>query len=211
MTVATTQAPSIFRMFYTHKRTQILLEAKGIKVKSIEKVSINKPSGEFYCAVHVVYRVANGGRCSTFLSCKDFLARAIEKRKQEAQNYKAYQENDSPSNWRVYPKGNPVKTQEQPRQIEQDTIDVKYRSVMTTPNAVSCDCEDWSSQHTYLSQHPYLWQTVIRGYRICKHSLCALNHLGFSSLSAYLKAWQPGGKLSNLSATMNRQVRARSA
>ena len=208
---ATTQAPSIFRMFYTHKRTQILLEAKGIRVKSIESVRINKPSGEFYNCVHVVYRVANGGRCSTFISCKEYLARATQKRKQEAENYKAYQENDSPSNWRVYPKGNPVKTQEQPRQIESDTTEVKYRSVTTTPNAVTCDCEDFEKQHTYLSQHPYLWEKVIKQYRICKHSMATLGQLGFSSLSKYLGAWKPGGKLSNLSATMNRQVRARSA
>jgi len=60
--------PTIFRMFYTHRRTQILLEAKGIKVKSIEKVSINKPNGEFYNCVHVIYIVKNGGRCSTFIS-----------------------------------------------------------------------------------------------------------------------------------------------
>jgi hypothetical protein len=201
MTVAT-QQPSIFRMFYTHKRTQILLEAKGIRVKNIEKVSINKPNGEFYCAVHVVYRVANGGRCSTFISCREYLQRATEKRKQEAENYKAYQDNDSPANWRVYPKGNPVKGQE-PRQVEDNTTD-KYRSVTTTPQAVTCDCEDFENQHTYLSQHPYLWQQVIKKYRICKHSLCALNHLGFSSLSKYLAAWQPGGRLNQLAVTMNR-------
>ena len=204
----TTTTPSIFRMFYTHKRTQMLLEAKGIRVKNIEKVSISKPSGAFYNCVHVIYTTV-AGRCSTFISCKEYLARATEKRKAEAENYKAYQDSNSPSNWRVYPKGNPVQN-EAPRQIEPSTGD-KYRSVTTTTQAVFCDCEDFEHQHTYLSQHPYLWQKVIKGYSICKHSLCALSQLGFSSLSSYLKAWQPGGRLNNLSITMNRTTRARSA
>jgi len=46
--IATTTTRSIFQMFYTRKRTQALLEAKGIKVKSIEKVSITKPNGQLY-------------------------------------------------------------------------------------------------------------------------------------------------------------------
>jgi len=83
-------------MFYTHKRSMILLENKGIKVQRIEAVRITKPNGEFYNMVHVVYRVKNGGRCSTFISCKDYLARATEKRKEEAEKYTAYQEKHNP-------------------------------------------------------------------------------------------------------------------
>lgn len=83
----------------------------------------------------------------------------------------------------------------------------KYRSVHTTPQSAFCDCEDFEHQHAYLSQHPYLWQKVIKGYSICKHSLCALSQLGFSSLSSYLKAWQPGGRLNQLAVTMNRMTR----
>ncbi len=86
---ATTQTPTIFRMFYTHKRSAMLLESKGIKVQRIERVGIAKPDGSFYNCVHVIYIVKNGGRCSTFITCKDYLARAIEKRKQEAENYTA--------------------------------------------------------------------------------------------------------------------------
>ena len=56
-----------------------------------------------------------------------------------------------------------------------------------------------------------IWQKVSRGYSICKHSLCVLSQLGFSSLSSYLKAWQPGGRLNKLAVTMNRTTRARSA
>ncbi len=198
-----TQAPSIFKLFYTHRRAEILLSAKGIKVKNIEKVSINKPSGEFYCAVHVIYTVKNGGRCSTFISCKEFLARAAEKRKQESENYVARQDFHAPSQWRVYPKGSSVKAIEQPRQIKESTTD-KYRTVATTPQAVVCDCEDFTNQANYLSQHPYLWESVIKQHRICKHALCALNQLGFNSLSSYLKAWQPGGRLNQLSIAMHR-------
>jgi len=183
----------------------ILLENKGIKVQRIEAVRITKPNGEFYNMVHVVYRVKNGGRCSTFISCKDYLARATEKRKEEAEKYTAYQEKHNPSEWHVYSKPNPNKVAE-PRQI-QDNDAPKYRTVHTTPEGVYCDCEDFSGQCAYLSQHPYLWQKVIKGYQICKHSLCALSHLGHKSLSSYLKAWQPGGRFSQLAVTMNRTTR----
>ncbi len=204
-TSITTQQPSIYRLFYTHRRTEILLKAQGVRVKNIEKVSITKPSGAFYNCVHVIYRVANGARCSTFISCKEYLARATEKRKEEATNYQAFQDNGNPAAWRVYVKANPAKVQA-PRQIEPSTAD-KYRTVQTTPQSVFCDCEDFENQHTYLSQHPYLWQKVIKGYQICKHSLCALSQLGFSSLSSYLKVWLPGGRLSQLAVTMNRTTR----
>ncbi len=202
MTVATA-TPSIFKLFYTHRRAEILLSAKSINVKSIERISITKPSGEFLNCVLVIYRVKNGGRCCQFVSCKEFLARATEKRKQESENYVARQNFDAPSQWRVYPKGNSVKAIEQPRQLEEGDID-KYRTVATTPQAVVCDCEDFSNQASYLSQHPYLWERLIKQNRICKHALCALNQLGFNSLSSYLKAWQPGGRLNQLSITMNR-------
>ncbi len=202
---AQTQAPSIFKLFYTHKRTQILLEAKGVKVKNIEKVSITKPNGEFYNMVHVVYRVKNGGRCSTFISCREYLARATEKRKEEAEKYVARQNFDSPSEWRVYSKANPNKV-EQPNKIE-DSDAVKYRTVYTSPNLVCCDCEDYNNQCAYLSQHPYLWEKVIKKYQVCKHIFTTLQTLNFSSLSSYLKAWQPGGRLNNLAVTMNRTTR----
>lgn len=206
---ATNTTGSIFKLFYTHRRSMILLEAKGVRVRRIEKVGIVKPNGEFFNCVHVVYIVKNGGRCSTFISCRDYLARATEKRKEEAEKYTAYQEKHNPSEWHVYPKANPNKVQET-RQIE-DTDAPKYRTVHTTPDAVYCDCEDYNNQSAYLSQHPYLYEKVIKGYQICKHSLCALSHLGHTSLSSYLKSWQPGGKLSQLAATMNRTTRARSA
>ena len=35
----------IYRLFYTHSRSKALLEAKGIRVKQIERVAITKPDG----------------------------------------------------------------------------------------------------------------------------------------------------------------------
>lgn len=215
-TTATTQQPSIFRLFYTFKRTQMLLESgwtnaqgvvvAGVKVKRIEKVSTTKPDGTFYNCVHVVYISASGKRCSQFISCRAYLQRATEKRKQEAENYKAYQNFSDATRWSVYPKANPNKASEQSPQQE-DTA-TKVRTVTTVREGVFCDCEDFENQHHYLSQHPYLWNQVIKQYRICKHALCTLGHLGFDSLGKYMKAWQPGGSLSNLSATMNRTTRS---
>lgn len=82
----------------------------------------------------MVYRVANGGRCSTFISCKEYLSRATEKRKEEADKYVARQDFESPSQWRVYPKANPKKV-EVPRQID-DNKAVQYRTVYTAPDLV---------------------------------------------------------------------------
>lgn len=219
-TTTTAQQPSIFRMFYTHKRTQMLLESgwtnaqgvkvEGIKVKSVEKVSITKPDGTFYNCVHVIYVSGSGKRCSQFISCRAYLQRATEKRREESANYQAFQDSGEPSSWKVYPKANPV-TVKGERAARDESNATKYRTVTTTPDGVTCDCEDWSNQADYLSQHPYLWHQVIKGYRICKHSLCTLNQLGFDSLGKYLKSWQPGGRLNNLAVTMNRTTQVRSA
>jgi hypothetical protein len=77
------------------------------------------------------------------------------------------------------------------------------RTVTTTPHGVSCNCEDYTTQADYLSQHPYLWHKVLKGYRICKHSLATLHQLGFGSLRDYLAAWKPEGKLSKLAGVVN--------
>jgi hypothetical protein len=185
------------------------VKVEGVKVKSIEKVSITKPNGEYLNCVHVVYISGSGKRCSQFISCRAYLQRATEKRKQESENYKAYQNFSDATQWSVYPKANPSKASEQSRQQEDTTT--KVRTVTTVPEGVFCSCEDFQNQHSYLSQHPYLWHQVIKQFRICKHSLCTLSHLGFSSLRDYLAAWKPGGRLNKLAATMNRTTRMRSA
>lgn len=190
----TNQQPSIMRMFYTHSRTKALLGAKGIKVKSIEKVSITKPDGSFYSCVQVVYTTA-AGLCSTFISCREYLGHAMQGRKERARDYTATQGIANPQQWKV----------------TSNELGCVPKTVTTTQHGVSCTCEDFNHQADYLSQHPYLWQKVIKGYSICKHSFATLSQLGFGSLRDYLNAWKDGGRLSNLAATMNRTTRARAA
>ena len=221
-TTATTQQPSIFRMFYTAKRTQLVLEqgwtnaqgvkVAGIKVGRIEKISItanstDKVTGEittkFLNCVHVVYISASGKRCSQFISCRAYLARATEKRKEEAQNYQAYQNFSNASVWSVYPKPNPKKKVIPSPTQDNAATPKPPRTVTTVKEAVTCDCEDFEHQGSYLSEHPYLWEKVIKGYSICKHSFTVMSHLGFDSLGSYLKAWKPGGRLNKLGAVMN--------
>ena len=179
----------IYRLFYTHARSKALLEAKGIKVKRIEGVAITKPDGSFYNCVHVVYSVKNGARCSTFISCREYLNAAMQNRRVKAREYKAQQGIANPQQWKV---------------TSNELASIPY-TVATTPHSVTCNCEDFQTQHDYLSQHPYLWEKVIKGYSICKHSLAAIAALGFGSLRDYLNAWKPEGRLRNLAVVMNRK------
>lgn len=189
-TTATTQKPSIFKMFYTFKRSEMLLTAKGIKVTKVEKVSITKPSGRFYNCVHIIYHTS-AGRCSTFVGCREYLNQAMQNRRVKAQEYKAVQGIANPQEWIV---------------LSSELGSIPY-TVTTTPHSVDCDCIDFMTQSEYLSQHPYLWQKIIKQYRICKHSLATLSHLGCSSLKDYLQSWKTGGRISRLAETMNRTTR----
>lgn len=181
-TNTTNQQPQIYKLFYTHKRSQQILENKGVKVRKIERVSITKPGGEFLCCVRVTYIVSNGSRCSTFFSCREYLAHATQARKARAMEYTAQQGIANAQQWKV----------------TSNELGSIPKLVTTTPNGVSCTCEDFNHQADYLSQHPYLWQRVIKGYRICKHSLAALSALGFGSLKDYLNSWKERGQLNNL-------------
>lgn len=228
-TTATTSTAngSIFKMFYTFKRTQILLEdgwtnakgirVPGIKVKRIEKVSTtadytDKKTGEvttkFLNCVHVVYVAGNGKRCSTFVSCLAYVQRANFKRKEESRNYKAYQNYSNASQWSVYPL--PKESKGIKSEVPQSATDIQgnVRTVNTVLEGVYCDCPDYLNQHQYLQQHPYLWQKVMQEKRMCKHAFSALNVLGLQSLEEYMQAWQPGGRLANLSAVMNKRTRS---
>ena len=193
---ATTTTRSIFQAFYTRNRTKQLLEAKGIKVKSVERVAIAKPDGTFYNCVHVVYIVSSGVRCSTFIGCREYLNVAMQSRREKSRDYQATQGIANPTQWKVKSSSEPGKFP---------------RTVTTTPHAVTCDCQDFQGQHEYLSQHPYLWQKVLKQYSICKHALAAIACLGFGSLRDYLAAWKPEGRLSKLTTTMNHTTRARAA
>lgn len=188
-TTATNQQPSIFKLFYTRKRTEQLLQAKGIKVKSVEKISITKTDGSFYNCVHVVYIVSSGARCSTFIGCREYLNAAMQNRRVKSKDYRATQGIANPQQWKV----------------TSNELSSIPRVVCTTPHSVTCNCEDFTTQHEYLSQHPYLWQKVIKGYSICKHSLAAIAALGFGSLKDYLSAWKENGRLSKLAGVMNRK------
>lgn len=204
MSTTTTTAPAktIFTQFYTHKRTRHILEQKGIRVQKIEKVRITNRNGEYLRCVQVTYIGASGRRCSTFISCRDYLAEAMAGRKERAKDYTASQNSRHPSEWNVY-----AKVSQMPVQPELATrgSEGKRRVVTTTPTSVSCTCEDFESQGYYYQEHPYLWFEVLKQRRICKHSLCVLNQLGFGSLRDYLQAWKPNGRLNNLAATMNRK------
>ena len=224
MTATTTTSTSnIHRLFYTAKRSQIILEqgwtnaqgvkVEGVKVKSVEKVSItcnstDKVTGEitqkFLNCVHVVYISASGKRCSQFISSRAYLARATAKRKEEAEKYQAYQNFSNASTWSVYPKKSDSAKKVIPSPTQDNATTPKPpRTVITTKEAVVCDCPDFEEQGGYLQEHPYLWNQVLKNYTICKHSFTVLNHLGFDSLGAYLKSWK-AGRLSKLSNVMNR-------
>lgn len=201
-----TKERSIFTQFYTHSRTREILEGKGIKVRKIEKVSIHKPSGEFYRCVQVVYTVVNGQRCSTFVSCKDYLSKAYGDRKERSKEYTAYQDREHSTYWTVV-----SKVIQMPLTGDMATSgkEGKARTVTTVADAVVCDCEDFANQPYYLQEHPYLWYTLMKERRVCKHVFTTLDALGFGSLRDYLAAWKPEGRLSKLSATMNQQSRKR--
>lgn len=205
-TATTTKERSIFTQFYTHSRTKEILEAKGVKVKKVEKVSIHKPSGEFYRCVHVVYVVVNGQRCSTFISCKDYLASAIAGRKERSKEYIAHQNRERPSNFTVL-----SKTIQMPLYgtMAKSSKEGRARTVTASPEAIVCDCEDFITQPHYLQEHPYLWWELMKQRTVCKHIFVTLDVLGFNSLRDYLAAWKPGGRFPKLSAVFNRQTSKR--
>lgn len=186
---------SIFTQFYTHNRTREILQGKGIKVKKIEKVSINKPSGEYLNCVHVVYVVENGTRCSMFVSCKEYLAKAYGERKERSKDYTAQQGISNPSNWTVVAKVIQLPVHGEMATRGSDGI---LRTVTTIPGAVTCSCEDFEHQPGFLKEHPYLWNTIMKEHHMCKHTFTVLSALGFNSLRDYFKAWQPGGRFTQL-------------
>ena len=161
----------LMQVFYTHKRTEVLLAAKGIKAKVL-KVSVTRPSGKFYACVHVIYRTAHGV-CSMFISCKEYLQRAIANRKQAATEY-FVSDTDKPNEYHVYGK-------------DADLLVQPGYTVTATAKGVICECADYKSQSVIYEQHPYLWKQILKGHQLCKHGISVLNSLNCSSLSQYLK------------------------
>lgn len=198
----TTSNGTIFRLFYTHRRAEQILQVKGIKIKRIERISINRPSGEFLNCVQITYIVSSGRRCSTFISCKDFLALATQGRRERSKDYKSYQDSKHPSEWRVY--ANVVQLPTENRQPTKSS-EGKVRHVIASTAGISCDCEDYLRQPDYFQEHPYLWWQVCKQRHICKHTVNVMSALGFGSLKDYLAGWKPEGRLSKLAGVMNRR------
>lgn len=173
---------ALYQIFYTHKRTEILLAAKGIKAK-VMKVAIVRPSGKFYNCVHVVYRTVNG-ICSMFISCKEYLQRAIANRQQSASEYVVTQRSN-PAHWDV---------------TNGRDLTASGYLVVTTPDLVTCSCKDFEEQAGYLQHHPYLWQQIMKAKRTCKHIYSVLNTLGCSTLGDYFKQWRSGGRFYEIAA-----------
>ena len=161
---------SLFQIFYTHKRTEIILAGKGIKAR-VTKINIVRPSGKFYNCVHVIYQT-KFGICSMFISCREYLQRAIANRKEKASEYVVTQRSN-PAQWNV---------------TNGSDLTAAGYLVITTPDLVTCNCKDFQEMPEYLQFHPYLWQQIMKGNRICKHCIAVLSHLGFGSLNEYLKS-----------------------
>lgn len=163
---------SLYQIFYTHKRAELLLAAKGIKAK-VMKITIVRPSGKFYNCVQVIYKVA-GSVCSTFLSCKEFLKRAIENRKDAGNDY-FVSGTDTANQYHVYGKDADLLTQ--PGYI-----------VTASKNAIACECLDYQKQSAIYAEHPYLWKQLFKEKQICKHGFAVLRSIfGLGKLSTYLK------------------------
>ena len=101
----------------------------------------------------------------------------MQNRRVKSKDYRATQNIANPQQWKV----------------TSNELAFTVRTVVTTPHSVTCDCEDFTEQSGYLSQHPYLWERVIKQYSICKHALAAIAALGFGSLKDYLSAWKLAG------------------
>lgn len=162
----------LMQVFYTHKRTEVLLAAKGIKAKVL-KVTVTRPSGKHYNCVAVVYKTAFG-ICSMFISCKEYLQRAIANRKQAATEY-FVSDTDKALEYHVYGK-------------DADLLVQPGYTVTTTNKGVVCECPDYTQQAVIYEQHPYLWQRILKQNQICKHGWALLQTLNHASLSSYLKA-----------------------
>ncbi len=163
---------SIMQVFYTSKRAELLLAAKGIKAK-VMRITIVRPSGKLYNCVHVVYSVA-GSVCSTFLSCKEFLVRAVANRKDGSSEY-FVSDTNYPNQYHVYGK-------------DADLLVQPGYTVTAFPKAIVCECLDYQKQAAVYAEHPYLWKQLFKEKQICKHGFALLKTLGFGKLSTYLKA-----------------------
>lgn len=169
---------NIFDMLYTKRRTEEILRAKHIKVICIESIKIKNKKGTFLCCVQTTYRTTSG-RCSTFLSCWDYLKIFILDRKLRSRHYLATPDKHNPTLWRV---------------ICPTDLTKPARKIKLYPNKVTCNCEDFSNQSTIFKEHPYLVKLLSVKLQLCKHAIATLNTLGIHNAKEYFLHWKTGGQ-----------------
>lgn len=160
----------LLTQLYTANRALQILVSFGIKVLKVMQVKI------LQCCIWVKYRTKNGV-CSLFVSVRAFLKLAIAARKERASEYVVTQRRKD-RQWDV---------------VNGRDITQSGYTVITTPDLVTCNCDDFKGMGEYLPEHEYLWQ-ICQQRRACKHIFSTLSALGCGSLREYFQAWQPGGR-----------------
>lgn len=174
-------AKNIFDLLYTKSRTEEILKAKSIKVIRVESVKIKNKKGEFLCCVQSTYHTTRG-RCSTFISCWDYLKSFVFDRKLRSRYYIAISDKLSPTIWQVTC---PTDLTKQARKIQ------------LYPDKVICNCEDFSNQTNLFKEHPYLVKRLTGKLQLCKHAIATLNTLGIHNAKEYFHHWEPGGQFAS--------------
>lgn len=183
MQVAIIKTKNIFDLLYTNSRTEEILKVKGVKVVSIENIRIKNIKGNFLCCIQTTYRTIKG-RCSTFLSCWDYLKHFVLDRKLRSRHYIAIQNQQNPTIWQVSCPSEPSKP---------------VRTVRLYPEQVTCTCEDFANQIATFKEHPYLSKILDKKLNLCKHSIATLNTIGIRNYQGYFTQWEPGGRFHSLS------------
>lgn len=172
----------LLTQLYTANRALAILTSSGVPVLKVMQVKI------LTCCIWVKYRTKNGV-CSLFVSVRAFLKLAIAGRKERASEYVVTQRRKD-RQWDV---------------VNGRDITQSGYTVITTPDLVACNCNDFKEMGDYLVEHEYLWQ-LIRGKRACKHIYSVLNALACSSLGDYFKQWKKGGRFNKASDVLGGKV-----
>ena len=160
--------------FYTFSRALKVLTGKGIKALKVLAINIARPSGEQLCCVHVVYETVNG-KCSLFVSVREFLKDAIAGRKERSAEYSVEPQAAAPGKFHV-------------SKIDGDLIFDPTYTVTATGKTLMCNCDDHQNQLNYLITHDYLWRVAMRCKVVCKHTIATLSYLNYDKLSDYVAA-----------------------
>ena len=120
----------------------------------------------------------NHQRWQALIPVREFMAQFVSDRRARARANIPTQHVGNGAKWTVY-----------------DETSNSRHDVTLAPDAVRCTCPDWHEQSAAFGHSQVC----------CQHCYCVLAELGYGSLKDYLKAWQEGGKLFKLQATMNRK------